>query len=329
MKRLSALIETQAQAQHNNKVNGFVILKPGFLGHEDEFIKLLKNNDWRIIQKKRGTLTQEQAEALYKQHSDKPFFKDLCKYMCSDECLCCACQKECADPIKDMKVLKDKVRDKWGEDELKNAMHSSDTIENVEREGNIVFNGINESLDYYAKEDIPETGTSINDVIHAELMSLYAEEINAFYQYWIVSEFLVGKERPNIQKKYQEYAMDELTDHAAKLLKRMNELNMSPGTLTDLYMTNDIAKAKYIVPDFSFTTQKSVAQNINAEIAAINHYREVIRITEDVDPVTNQLLKDILKDEEEHKTELEDFLKDIVQTEQDEYQRATMAVQNY
>ena len=72
MKRLSALIEAQAQAQHNNKVNGFVILKPGFLGHEDEFIKLLKNNDWRIIQKKRGALTQEQAEALYKQHSDKP-----------------------------------------------------------------------------------------------------------------------------------------------------------------------------------------------------------------------------------------------------------------
>ena len=105
--------------------------------------------------------------------------------------------------------------------------------------------------------------------------------------------------------------MDELTDHAAKLLKRMNELNMSPGTLTDLYMTNDLARAKYVVPDFSFTTQKSLVQNINAEMAAIDHYREVIRITEDVDPVTNQLLKDILKDEEEHKTELEDFFKDI------------------
>lgn len=99
----------------------------------------------------------------------------------------------------------------------------------------------------------------------------------------------------------------------------MDELNVEPGILTDLYANNDIAQAKYIIPDSSFNTEKSLLQNINAEIAAIEHYNRVIQITEGVDPVTNQLLKDILKDEEEHNTELENLFKDIVQMKQDNY----------
>lgn len=318
MKKLSTLIETHAV----DTINGFAILKPGFIRHEEDFINLLKNNNWRIIQKKRGVLTQDQAEALYSMHKNKDFYNDLCKYMCSDECLCCACHKDCKNPIEDMKSIKDKVRDKWGEDEMRNAMHSSDSITNVERESNIVLNNICESYyDIYAvgKPDTTPDLPSQQDIIFSELKSLYAEEINAFYQYWIATEFLVGALRPDVQAKYKEYAMDELTDHAAKLLKRMDELNVEPGILTDLYANNDIAQAKYIIPDSSFNTEKSLLQNINAEIAAIEHYNKVIQITEGVDPVTNQLLKDILKDEEEHNTELENLFKDIVQMKQDNY----------
>lgn len=308
MKKLSEILETSSQ----NKINGFVILKPGFLNHENDFLTLLKNNDWRVIQKKKTTLTQEQAEALYCMHKDKDFYNDLCKYMCSDDSLCCSCHKDCANPIKDMSTLKTKVRDKWGQDEMKNAMHSSDSIDNVSREGNIVFNNICESI-FDNTDFSPEENKDA--VIANELCALYAEEINAFYQYWIVSEFLTGKERPSIQQKYKEYAMDELTDHAAKLLKRMNELNINPGNLINLYNTDTIARAKYIIPNPSFSTADSLMQNINAENNAIYHYMNAIELTKDIDPTTNQLLKDILKDEEEHKSELEDFLKDIIQSE--------------
>ena len=38
-----------------------------------------------------------------------------------------------------MKKLKDKARDAWGKSEMKNAMHSSDSLKNVERESKIVF----------------------------------------------------------------------------------------------------------------------------------------------------------------------------------------------
>lgn len=123
----------------NIELNGFCILKPEFLDHTDDFIALLKNNDWKIIQKKKLLLNKEQAKELYSPHKNKDFYKDLCDYMSSGECLCCSCHKDCDNPIEDMKKLKDKVRENWSKDEMKNGMHSSDSIENVNRESKICF----------------------------------------------------------------------------------------------------------------------------------------------------------------------------------------------
>lgn len=301
MKRLSTILETQAA----NTINGFVILKPGFLSHTDAFITLLENNGWQIIQKNVVRLTLKQAKALYLPHVKESFYNDLCNYMCSDDCLCCTCYKDCADPIKEMTALKKKVRDRWAEDDMRNAMHSSDSIDNVTRESNIVFNNLNEDL-----------RDSIEFNIAGELRALYAEELHAFYQYWIVTEFLTGPERTNIQKKYTEYAMDELTDHAQKLLTRMNQLNIKPGDLLDLYKTNEYAFPQYVIPDSSLNTLTSLLQNINSEEAVIKHYKNVIRMTDGVDVVTCEILKEIIKDEEEHLSELNDFVKDIAKIEQ-------------
>ena len=38
-----------------------------------------------------------------------------------------------------MDKLKDKVRDMWGKSEMRNAMHSSDSLKNVKRETKIIF----------------------------------------------------------------------------------------------------------------------------------------------------------------------------------------------
>lgn len=302
MRKLSHIIESISQ------VNGFVILKPGFMDHEEEFLTLLKNNGWKTIQKKKGALTQEQAEALYKPHKGKEFYNDLVKYMCSGDSLSCSCQKDCKDPIKDMDALKQKVRDKWGQDEMKNAMHSSDSLDNVSRESGIVFNNaVAESLEDVAiAYQVP-----VESPIVRELKSLYCEEVNAFYQYWIVKDFLIGRERPSIAKKYEEWAMDELTDHGSKLLKRLSELDADMADMLNLYANNEKAEGKYIMPAPSFDTLTSIQQNIEAEQAAINHYTRVIQMTEDIDPTTNKMLKEILADEEEHKSELKDFLMDI------------------
>lgn len=122
-----------------SEVNGFCILKPEFLGHEEDFIKMLENNGWNIIRKEKKTISLDMAKELYNMHKDKKFFGDLCRYMSSGDALYCMCHKDCSDPIKDMNDLKDKVRANWGKDKMRNAMHSSDSIENVEREYKIVF----------------------------------------------------------------------------------------------------------------------------------------------------------------------------------------------
>ena len=134
MKTLIRFIKEQSA-----ELNAFVILKPEFLKYEQQWLDMLTNNDWQIIQKKKLKLTHEQAEELYKMHKDKDFYKDLCDYMSSDDCICCTCHKDCKDPINEMKKLKDKARDAWGKSEMKNAMHSSDSLKNVERESKIVF----------------------------------------------------------------------------------------------------------------------------------------------------------------------------------------------
>lgn len=118
-------------------INGFCILKPEFLGYEDDWINMLKNNGWTIVQKSKKKLSYDQAKDLYKPHEKKSFYNDLCNYMCSDDCVCCSCYKECDNPIKEMDKLKERVRENWGKDEMKNAMHSSDSIENIKRESNI------------------------------------------------------------------------------------------------------------------------------------------------------------------------------------------------
>jgi len=120
-------------------LNGFVILKPEFLDHSDEWLKILQDNEWDILDKQTLTLSEEQAKELYKMHKDKDFYNDLCKYMSSGECLCCKCYKECNDPIEEMNKIKDDIRKKWGKDDMKNAMHSSDSLQNAKRESNIVF----------------------------------------------------------------------------------------------------------------------------------------------------------------------------------------------
>ena len=143
MKRLKEYINNICESDTSNlEVNGFCILKPGFLEHENNWYNMLENNGWQIIQKRKCKLSKQLAEKLYSMHKSKPFYFDLINYMSSDDCICCMCHKKCENPIEDMKKIKDKCRSAWGEDEMKNAMHSSDSLENVNREINICFNNL-------------------------------------------------------------------------------------------------------------------------------------------------------------------------------------------
>ena len=133
------IVKVDNNSTKEDQINGFCILKPGFLDHKDDFMKMLSNNGWRTIQQVQRTLSHEEAEELYKMHKGKKFYNDLCDYMSGNDSICCMCYKDCDNPIKDMKTIKDMVRKAWGIDDMRNGMHSSDSLDNVKREYKLIF----------------------------------------------------------------------------------------------------------------------------------------------------------------------------------------------
>lgn len=158
----------------------------------------------------------------------------------------------------------------------------------------------------------PQKISDSTETIIAELNSLLAEEFQAWYQYYIVAPFLVGNERASIQEFFNETAKDELDDHATKLINRINELN-APCVLATPESWKEMAVSKFMTGDYDVINQLNL--NRQAEIDAIAHYQRVIEIAETIkDYTTRDILKEILADEEQHLSELNDFLKDLGQT---------------
>ena len=140
------------------------------------------------------------------------------------------------------------------------------------------------------------------------------EELNAWYGYVIVKEWLTGTDRKDIEKFYEDTAKDELEDHGYWLMKRINQLG---GTIEDISMSPnswETANHKYIAPTWNkdnIDIKKSLEDNITNEEGAIETYEELVKVTEGIDPTSNSKLKEILADEQEHLQELKDFLQDI------------------
>lgn len=162
------------------------------------------------------------------------------------------------------------------------------------------------------------SSVTLDDSFKKELISkltnALAEELNAWYGYIIVKDFLVGGERKKIADEYEEHAKDEYEDHAEWIIGRINQLGgdmkkiVSPSTWTQ-------AKHSYRTPLFNseglVDSYQSIQTNIKNEQDAIETYRDLERFTRDIDPVSNTKIKEILGDEEDHLQELIELLADM------------------
>lgn len=119
--------------------NMFVIIKPGFLDKENEIEQMITSEGWEILKKEQKKLDKPTVEKLYKNQKDEKFFDDLCNYMSSDDSIGYQLYKDTNNPIDGMKKIKEKVRDTYAKDEMKNGMHSSDSEQNVKREIKLYF----------------------------------------------------------------------------------------------------------------------------------------------------------------------------------------------
>ena len=162
MKTLSTYFEDMVLSP---EPNAFCMLKPGFNQYKDEFERLLKLNGWKIIKHCTKQFTRPEIEDFYIMHKDQGFYHKLCDYMITEACECYLCYKYCKDPYKEMGDFKKKIRDEWGEDEMRNGMHSSDNKENMLKESNIAFNTVNEKLKVSAKETVMMTNREFFELL--------------------------------------------------------------------------------------------------------------------------------------------------------------------
>lgn len=97
---------------------------------------------YKILEMKMVRLNQMQAEDFYKVHREKPFFKDLAKYVCRGPIIAILIEGE--NVIPEMRKLmgatnpidaeKDTIRGKFGESLDSNVVHGSDSEESAKVE---------------------------------------------------------------------------------------------------------------------------------------------------------------------------------------------------
>ena len=127
----------------------FTIIKPDAVrkGNFGKIVDRLEREGFTILGLKKVSLSQQQAEGFYAVHRDRPFYRDLVKYMISGPVYVAALERSNAvahlrkvmgatDP---KKADRGTIRAEFGESIEQNAIHGSDSDENARVEINFFF----------------------------------------------------------------------------------------------------------------------------------------------------------------------------------------------
>ena len=84
----------------------------------------VSKNDWKLFRTRIGDWQEAYMGRLTKEYID---------LLSGDE--------NASDKFWELeeRIKKDQIRNKWSKDDMKNAMHSSDSLQNVKRESKIIF----------------------------------------------------------------------------------------------------------------------------------------------------------------------------------------------
>jgi nucleoside-diphosphate kinase len=123
----------------DNKV--FVVIKPNFEGLSPKIIKMFMDEGFLLCKSRPKLLTRLEAQKLYRTHQKEDLFNNLVKYMSSGVSTGLLFQHryDTKTAFEKVQKIKDKVREKYSESDMRNVIHSSDNIENMEREARIYF----------------------------------------------------------------------------------------------------------------------------------------------------------------------------------------------
>jgi bacterioferritin len=149
-------------------------------------------------------------------------------------------------------------------------------------------------------------GMDVNEIVK-ELNKALADEWLAYYQYWMGAKVAKGPMRGAVVAELEEHAGEEL-EHAGMLVERIIQLGGTPVlTPEDWYK---VTNCGYDAPSDPHV-KKLLEQNIKGEQCAIDVYQKLSKMLKDKDPITYQMVLEILKDEVEHEDELEALSEDM------------------
>lgn len=141
----------------------------------------------------------------------------------------------------------------------------------------------------------------------SQLNAALSEEWLAFYQYWTGALIVEGAMRSDVQREFEEHAMEEFT-HARLIADRIIQLEGTP--VLDPSQWPLLARCKYSVPT-NADVVSLLNQNVAAERCAVVRYEEIASFCNNVDYTTCDIAKRIMAEEEEHEQDLQDLLRDV------------------
>ena len=145
MEKLKQILKEVSEFSTQNEKVLFVIIKPGFLNLTKEVIDTMVEHGWEFKRIKSKRLLLSEAQQLYKIHKKEDWYESLCKYMASDITIGLLFHKpgqvERKD-FKEMDEIKDGIREKYGESDMRNVIHSSDSFKHLKDEASLYFNSL-------------------------------------------------------------------------------------------------------------------------------------------------------------------------------------------
>ncbi len=149
-------------------------------------------------------------------------------------------------------------------------------------------------------------GIDVNELINL-LNKALSDEWLAYYQYWVGSKIVKGPMKDDVITELVQHAGDELR-HAEMLATRIVQLGGTPVIKPEDWYK--LTNCGYDAPEDPFV-KKILEQNIKGEQCAITTYNKLQAIVKDKDPVTFNIVIQILQDEIEHEDDLEGLQDDL------------------
>src|SRR6266536_5257312 len=139
------------------------------------------------------------------------------------------------------------------------------------------------------------------------LNKAFADEWFAYYQYWLGAKVVKGPMKEAVIAELLQHAGEELR-HADMVATRIIQLGGTP--VTEPKKWYEVKSCGYNAPNDQVVAT-ILKQNIQGERCAIGFYKRLLDATQAKDPVTYNIVLQILQDEVAHEEDLQSLSEDL------------------